>query len=1418
MTGVAKGQLSLRNPDHVWENRKNNLLRLKTAVGNVDSSDHEYQAVLSETLLFCSNDDREVRRTALSLLGELGTPGDDACIQAALARVRDPDSRVRTTALEVLGQLAPAGNEPVIAAVASALQDWHRPARSAALKALRQLASEMGGSAHAAAATAEMLDDPRHEWRQEAVTCISDIAVVGDEGTIQMVCKRLESTRREVRVAAQDALVMLSKRGYEAIVDAVLRRLESELDYTRVAAGQAFMRIVKPSDIQVANKVAERLEHDDQQVRTAALQVLSKFDTKVAKSILLARIEHPKPEVRCSALAGLATVGRGDNACIRAVGKALQDPSGFVRSMAISLLRGLTMDQGVKCSVLAAKLASLAIEHPNVEIQEAGSLALTAIAQAQNPTAPKKILAPQKKTLEEQLNDIRAAKLAMGPTRTPRKTDSDSEDGSEDGLGRVSPEELAIVTAMIEHAEKRDNRLDLDKAPVEDAASVILSLQGMAERAKSMPPDIDDEDADEVDLNDNYSDSGTESEEEEEQPVLEVRVTGNKRLQGFVKKAFLGKMFSKSKQKMAITAKRDLGSFAGKMTVIQQKEGDKKAWQVVEDMLGSGDAHMREVALRNLSAASGLGPGAMPQVGPTELVQRQIVAKKALMKIAVHDTSWQVRVAALRVIESVASESNAELLASANAAASDAIWQVRRAAAKAITSTCISGRAAVDKAEAEKGFACMQALAKDWHGEVSLEALVSLDKLSLEILPVGSGVESTIASALEHRDNRVRSAAAEVLQRLYSMPGREVAVAESAAGMLENEDSTVKEETSKLLTQLGPFGPVVDVVSHCIYASHDEQTRCAALRTLANIAELGDKVPVVVGSNITQQEESKPQHNHAIEAAALVARLGLQDVSATVRQETIRCIKGFNPAAWLHALRAITTLLAADSDSNSDTRCAALRAVSSLFAASDAGSFGGPAENIEKDELATLLELVAACVEHKDAEVRNVATKVLHELAEGGGRGCAVLAISFIAKRLGHESEEVGRSVQAALALLGGCRPATLSLSGPPSPSNSPSSRRHRKADPGGNPYDTARAASEALSSDDPEKRKAGGKVLISLACQGDNTVTVATCAAGHLQNDNPEVVDIAAHVLCQISAEGDPDILKHVGSQLVSMSARTRETALHVLTKLSPQGSIDINALEDGEGDGTFLRQLTANCLLDKVPEVREAAILAFAQLVRPTDAAAVSDLALKLPTMNSAVRKDIMRSLSIIWSGGLIKAAGPREAAAVVTCLEDECAEVRENVARLLRSSQARGHSHVISVAALRLQHPEQQVRDSAVEALLAIAETGSLGFDKGAVAAAAVHLGNQDWDVRRAAVQATIGLVPKDKREYLMSLLSIIEARDEEFWQSVHKLRVAFLEHLCRDENQEDSAHAVSGKQLIRQFTLQSLLDELGEQRHN
>ncbi|CAE8646000.1 unnamed protein product, partial [Polarella glacialis] len=100
--------------DKWWRERKQALARLREAV----EDDSNRSAARQEALALCENEDRAVRHTALTLLGQLADPGDEEAVQAALSRVRDQDSRVRTTALQVLGQLAPAGDQVVIAAAA----------------------------------------------------------------------------------------------------------------------------------------------------------------------------------------------------------------------------------------------------------------------------------------------------------------------------------------------------------------------------------------------------------------------------------------------------------------------------------------------------------------------------------------------------------------------------------------------------------------------------------------------------------------------------------------------------------------------------------------------------------------------------------------------------------------------------------------------------------------------------------------------------------------------------------------------------------------------------------------------------------------------------------------------------------------------------------------------------------------------------------------------------------------------------------------------------------------------------------------------------------------------------------------------------------------------------------------------------
>eukprot|EP00931_Biecheleriopsis_adriatica_P085267 TRINITY_DN595_c0_g1_i2.p1 TRINITY_DN595_c0_g1~~TRINITY_DN595_c0_g1_i2.p1 ORF type:complete len:1488 (-),score=378.71 TRINITY_DN595_c0_g1_i2:32-4495(-) len=1434
--------------DAAWERRKITLARLQAAVASHDIGARDEQDIISEALDEVDNKDPEIRMTALSLVLQVGSKGDRLCVQAGLSGLEDKDIRVREKASQVLYELSTAGDEEVIAAAVKSIKDWHRPVRDASLKLLQRLASEVGGNSFAAAAVAELLEDPVSGYRLIAAEIIGHVAIRGDLGTIELVAKRLENVRREVRAACMEALPQLADLGYPPLVEAVLKRLENEVDYVRVSAGQAVMHVASDKDYKAAEAVALRLEHEDRGVRTAASQVLARFRPEVARQVALQRLSHENEDVRCSALGALASIGRGDKECIREVGMALQDPSGKVRTMAIPLLRGLVANQGLQCSLVAAKAASQALESEHRHIREVGSLALAGIANANHEQPkPKKLEFKKQVDLETQLDDARRSELVQLRTRHGHR----EQEG--DLFGKISQQELDIVNALIEQAEARagtsplrtpqqesgGEKKDLRPTAVDQlvGAEVLKQLHGMAEEGR-MGEELFEEES-----------SSDESEDEEqnldqdlegntdEQEYVSKQERMKSRLQGLVKKAYVGDLSVKRKKSVARPRKSHQFRNAAKLAVnmAQAAEPKKKrkerpdyaeAWNNVEMLLQSGESSKRQQGIEELPAAAGMvGTGTAGAPLP-EILRMRIGAKRLLTAGVKEEACWMVRVAALDAVRSVAKEENVDLLPLAIYATSDSRWQVRCAAAKACEAFIIEGSSNLGTERLDEILAALVKLSRDWHAEVAMEGIAVLGRIQLEVQDLEEGLHGHIACALQHLDSRVCAAAGDVLLRLAKLQKHEAAAAEAAASMLEHEEKDAKEEARSLLFRFGATGVSVTAAAQRLSESHEEQTRCAALQTLTDISQLAD-------SKVEEMDELGwlPEHveHFSQEATRAAICQGLQSSSAVVRSELISCLRKFTGnAAWMQAVQFVEEVLA-NSSAPPPVRRDALHAVTCLFATSDSVAYGGlsgPAvDTMGKDQLSNLLEKVASRLEDEDEEVRTTTGIALNRITQHGGRARAVPAISHAAKRLGHHAEEVRDSAQEALKRLGGHAQGK-----PKTPSTPEGSHRRRTAQSYGRrsvigdirlAHETAAISANSLGSALPGERYASGQVLLRLAEESqDGLYAAASLAAGHLQNEDKGVIDNAVRLLCQLrGAEGNRHVLEEMSQYLMSPSAMTREAALKVLVTLSPLGSTNDDPSDDsGVHHGLLLRMRVASLLEDKVPQVRSVAVPALVQLARADDWDTVSHVALQLPKSPSDVRKDILAALVQIWAKEGIHAKGPKEAVAVTSCLEDESATVRDHVSTLLRSSEAHGDESVLCSVAARLRNPLQEVREAAVEALCAAANPcAGLGYDRGAIAAAAVYLEAEDWNVKVSAVDAIVNLLPPSQDGVARSLREILNAQDDALWEAHSKARTAVLEQLCQPSKDMRNELVNEGRKLMRQFVTRSLMDHMEDENN-
>ncbi|CAE7506941.1 unnamed protein product, partial [Symbiodinium sp. CCMP2456] len=91
-----------------------------------------------------------------------------------------------------------------------------------------------------------------------------------------------------------------------------------------------------------------------------------------------------------------------------------------------------------------------------------------------------------------------------------------------------------------------------------------------------------------------------------------------------------------------------------------------------------------------------------------------------------------------------------------------------------------------------------------------------------------------------------------------------------------------------------------------------------------------------------------------------------------------------------------------------------------------------------------------------------------------------------------------------------------------------------------GNLYEAARAAAEALSSEEPAIRQGAQRILVNLAGEGPTQrYAAAAFAVSGLKSENPDVLADAADTFVRLGAEGDPDVLESATEQHPRLPAR---------------------------------------------------------------------------------------------------------------------------------------------------------------------------------------------------------------------------------------------------------------------------------------
>lgn len=152
-----------------------------------------------------------VRAGALQALGSLAEPcsGDCPMAAAVAARLTDEDAEVRRTAVRTLGVLVERGDQTAVSLVVGRLKDDDEGVRVAALLSLGRLA--VRGDCAVVTAVSARLEDSFWDVRCAAVRVLGEIAPRGNEHALVSVSGRLEHESGGVRGAAWEAMQLIQQ-------------------------------------------------------------------------------------------------------------------------------------------------------------------------------------------------------------------------------------------------------------------------------------------------------------------------------------------------------------------------------------------------------------------------------------------------------------------------------------------------------------------------------------------------------------------------------------------------------------------------------------------------------------------------------------------------------------------------------------------------------------------------------------------------------------------------------------------------------------------------------------------------------------------------------------------------------------------------------------------------------------------------------------------------------------------------------------------------------------------------------------------------------------------------------------------------------------------------------------------------------
>ena len=291
-------------------------------------------------LLPALSDGEETVRAAAAAVRGLGTPEDDANVEAVVRLFDTANAEVRHSVLEAVAHFTRPSVEQMLE---RAVVDLNAEVRLCAVKSIGTRSTERWVET-----LAGRLADPDTKVRAAAA---QGLGRVGTPAALEGVVRCLSTPDRDFREALT---TVLAAHGVETV--AALAGQPQTLE-TRLAL---VWTLGKTADPKAVPRLAELAQREEPEVRAAVAGALGKLEGPESEAALGKLLEDRNERVRAAAVNGLGTVG--SDACTVQLMVALEDPDPFVRHRVSLALGRVGTTQALSVLEYALQRASTPVE------------------------------------------------------------------------------------------------------------------------------------------------------------------------------------------------------------------------------------------------------------------------------------------------------------------------------------------------------------------------------------------------------------------------------------------------------------------------------------------------------------------------------------------------------------------------------------------------------------------------------------------------------------------------------------------------------------------------------------------------------------------------------------------------------------------------------------------------------------------------------------------------------------------------------------------------------------------------------------------------------------------------------------------------------------------------------------------------